>query len=214
MLDDDELYIPSEDQIHSLYNDAERDRLEKKQRYLRWVQESNNPSPLTGRQSFPSNPARFSKASFRSIYFNIGDSLKTVAPASTVRLASITIPSLYSGVLTGFSQYFAGCEEDIKNKITWGIRINGFPPQGFSDFIGEFSSLMLPHSVYFPLIGGSSTLGNTFTSIGGNSPIDSNDIPTIYMQATNHSDISVVLQGRLIGYMFPDAERSDEFANI
>ena len=84
-----------------------------------------------------------------------------------------------------------------------------------NDFVGEFSSLMLPHSVYFPLAGGASTLGMSSVSPGGTPFIDPmEETPTIYFQATNNFNRHVVIQARLIGYTFPLAERADEFQSI
>ena len=135
--------IPSEDQIHKLYNEAENDLREKKARYIRWAEEGQDPSG-GGRQAGYRNPSRFSRPSFRSQYFNTGLGLKAIGVGETVNLATLTVPALHAGVLTGFSQQFTGCEEDIINQITWGFRINGFPTQGFADFQGQFSSLALP----------------------------------------------------------------------
>jgi len=206
--------IPSEDAIHQLYSDAQRYKEEKDLRTFRQIQALDNPTPLTGRQGYYSNPARFSRPSFRSAYFNIGEGLKVIAPNTTVVLARKTVPQLHGGVLTGFSQDFTGCDpvSEYVHQVTWGLRINDLPTAGFNDFVGEFSSLALPHSVYFPLAAGAATLGMSSVSPGGAPFIDPmEETPTIYFQATNHAKTSIVLQARLIGYTFPLAERADEF---
>ena len=228
--------IPSEDEIHQMYSDIQR------QREMRFSKRSSNsndpnavnpetPQPFTGRQAFVSNTSRFNQPSFRSDYFNRGRGLQTLGPGETKVLADITVPAQYAGVLTGFSQYFADCGDDdgrgFTMSVTWSLRINGLPPLGFSDFVGEYSTLMLPHSVYFPLIGGASTLGETQVSLGGkvlgqegawdqDGFIDTSQggVPTVSFAATNNNSFSVVLQGRLIGYTFPVAERNDEFQNF
>jgi len=206
--------IPSEEAIHQLYSNVQRNKEERDLRTFQQMQALNNPTPLTGRQGYYSNPARFSRPSFRSAYFNIGEGLKAVAPGTTVVLARKTVPQLHGGVLTGFSQDFTGCDpvSEYVHQITWGLRINDLPTAGFNDFVGEFSSLALPHSVYFPLSGGAATLGMSSVSPGGTPFIDpTEDTPTVYLFATNNADTSVVLQARLIGYTFPLAERADEF---
>jgi len=206
--------IPNEDSIHKMYDRMQQQRQEDLER-MRAAAMSQDPTPFTGRQAYYSNDSRFSTPSFRSGFFNVGEGLQTLAPGETKVLAKKTVPRLHSGVLTGFSQYFGGCndgEEDaVQNSITWGIRINDLPPQGFMDFVGEFSTLQLPHQVYFPLTGGASTLSTTSTSVGGSAP---DSAPTVILRATNNWWTHVILQGRLIGYTFPNAERNDEFSNI
>jgi hypothetical protein len=181
------------------------------------MQRVNEPNPkgiFDGRQPYYSSPSRNVEPSFRSQYFNAGEGLMTIAPGATEVLAMKTIPGHHGGVLTGFSQYFGDCAGppgSLENLVLWGLRINGLPPHGFMDFVGEFSSLMLPHSIYFPLAGGAATLGSVDASVGGSS-VES--IPTVTFQATNYHRQNITLQGRLIGYSFPTAERNDEFANI
>jgi len=202
--------IPNEDTIHQMYSQMqqtrEQDALIKHQRSI-----SQNPTPLDGRQAYYTNTARFNQPSFRSQFFNVGEGLTNLSEGETVTLAMKTIPGHHAGVLTGFSQYFGDCTDDLSNLVLWGIRINGLPPNGFMDFVGEFSSLALPHPIYFPLTGGAATLGTVDTSVGGSS-VES--IPTVIFQATNYHDKPITLQGRIIGYTFPTAERNDEFANI
>ena len=207
--------IPSEDYIHQMYQRMQNQREQEVSRIRRAVLSEDPGGHLSGRQAFHANTARFSGPSFRSEYFNVGEGLQAVESGATVVLARKTVPGQHSGVLQGFSQYFGGCdgsnEDAIQNSITWAIRINGFPPQGFMDFVGEFSTLMFPHQIYFPLTGGASTLSKTSTSIGGSAP---DSTPTVTLSVTNHWKTSVVLQGRLVGYTFPLAERNDEFSNI
>lgn len=208
---EDHFEIPGEDEIYSMYNDIQQ----RKDFRFRERVTAENPNEFPTRQAPLSNIPRNSFASFRSDFFNIGEGIQSLAPGQTKILAHITIPSQYSGVLTGFSQYFADCLDnpEVVNGVKWGLRINGLPPKGLTDFVGEFSTLMIPHSVYFPLIGGASTLGDVFTSQGG-VVLEEADIPTVIFQATNLLNVSVILQGRLEGYMFPLAERNDEFSNI
>lgn len=226
--------IPSEDEIHQMYSDIQRQR---EMRFSRRSSNSNDPNavnpetpqPFTGRQAFVSNQSRFNQPSFRSDYFNKGEGLQTLDPGETKVLAQITVPAQYAGVLTGFSQFFANCDEDptIPMSVTWHLRINGLPPLGFADFVGEYSSLMLPHSIYFPLIGGAATLGETQVSLGGKVlgqegawdqdgfiDVSQGGVPTVSLAATNNNSFSVILQGRLVGYTFPVAERNDEFQNF
>jgi len=208
--------IPSEDYIHKMYQQMQRQRANDVVRMRDQVL-SSDPSllPEVRRQAFHANPARANEPSFRSQFFNCGEGLKVVESGATTVLAIKTVPGQHSGVLTGFSQYFGGCdganEDAIQNSITWSLRINGYPPQGFMDFVGEYSTLLFPHQIYFPLTGGASTLSTTSTSIGGSAP---DDLATVTFSATNHWKTSVVLQGRVVGYTFPLAERNDEFSNI
>lgn len=208
--------IPNEDYIHKMYQQIQQDR---EQEVVRQRQAAMSSDPTLGgiarRQGFYSNESRFNGPSFRSLFFNVGEGLQVVESGATVCLAKKTVPGQYSGVLTGFSQYFGGCnsdnEDSIQNSITWQLRINGLVPQGFMDFVGHFGTLMFPHQVYFPLTGGASTLASTSVSIGGSAP---DTLPTVTLSATNNWQTSVVLQGRLVGYTFPLAERNDEFSNI
>jgi len=205
--------IPGEKDIHDMYQKMQQNREDMVQKHRQNV-ESRNKDPFFGRQAFHSSPSRFGTPSFRSVYFNVGEGIQVIAPGTTLVVSKYTIPGLHAGVLTGFSQYFGDCSDgdDTENQITWGLRINGLPPPSFMDFVGKFSSLMLPHAVYFPLAGGAATLGATHVSIGGVKV--GPDIPTISFQATNNASFSVIVQGRLEGYTFPTAERNDEFANI
>lgn len=204
----------NEELIHQMYAQMQAQR-EAAMRAMHNRVNSANPDPLYGRQAYYSAGSRTQDPSFRSQFFNVGEGLTTVAPGETAILARKTVPGHSAGVLTGFSQYFADCEPGMggqfENSILWGIRINGLPPHGFMDFVGEFSSLMLPHSIYFPLAGGAATLGTVDASVGGSSI---EDIPTVTFQATNYHSQQVVLQGRLVGYTFATAERNDEFSNI
>lgn len=181
---------------------------------LEQIQSMAKPDPFFGRQAYHSNNARFNSPSFRSQYFNVGEGLRAVQKGETIILATKTVPAHHAGVLTGFSQYFSGCDEepDIVNSITWGLRINGLVNHGLHDFVGEFSSLALPHPVYFPLSGGAETLGQSSISQGGSYSHAS--APTVCLMATNNWKTQVVLQGRLVGYTFPTAERNDEFESI
>jgi len=207
--------IPSEEIIHQMYSQMQTQREAHQRAMHQRVYGENPKGPFDGRQAYFSSPSRNVKPSFRSQYFNVGEGLITLKPGEVKTLAMKTIPAHHGGVLTGFSQYYGDCDVGIggslENLVMWGLRINGLPPHGFMDFVGEFSSLMLPHSIYFPLAGGAATLGTVDASVGGSS-IES--IPTVIFQATNYHNQSVVLQGRLIGYSFPTAERNDEFANI
>jgi len=208
--------IPSESEIHQMYDAVQKDRISRRTAYINRRLTSDNPEPLLGRQPLVTAIPRNNLPSFRSDYFNVGQGLLTLGPGETKVTARKTVPAQYGGVLTGFSQFFADCGDatsDITQTITWGLRIDGLPPLGFVDFVGEFSTLMLPHSVYFPLVGGASTLGESDVSVGG-AIIDERDIPTVSFLATNHNSFSVVIQGRLIGYTFPVAERNDEFQNF
>jgi hypothetical protein len=206
--------IPDESDIHASYEFFHQERLRRKNAL--WNTTDPDPQNIrgTGREPGFQNNARFSQPSFRSQFFNVGEGLQVVGPGQTIILAKKTLPAQHAGVLRGFSQFFGNCDDmdGIKNSITWGIRINGLPPIDFMDFVGEFSALSNPHSVYFPFYGGS-TLGTTSVSIGGSTgnPIDK---PTVTFQATNYYQSAVVLQGRLIGYTFPLAEREDEFGAI
>jgi hypothetical protein len=202
--------MSNEDVIHQMYADMQRTR-ENAMRELHRRVNTANPDVFTGRQAYYSNSPRFNQPSFRSQYFNVGEGLMQLAPQETKTLAMKTVPAFHAGVLTGFSQYFGDCKDDLDNLILWGIRINGLPPHGFMDFVGSFSSLALPHPVYFPLAGGAATLGTVDASVGGSSI---ENIPTVILQATNYHSTQVTLQGRMIGYTFPTAERNDEFANL
>lgn len=203
---------PDESDIFKNYDFFNQERVRKK--HTIWNISDPDPQNIrgTGREPGFQNNARFSQPSFRSQFFNCGEGLQVVAPGQTVILAKKTVPSQHSGVLRGFSQYFGNCDnrDGVVNSITWGIRINGYPPQDFMDFVGEFSALSNPHSVYFPLYG-ASTLGTSSISIGG---FSEENIPTVILQATNNYTTAVVLQGRLLGYTFPLAEREDEFGAI
>lgn len=207
--------IPSEDYIHQIYQNMQNQREQDVARMRKAVLSEDPGGHLSGRQAFHASASRFTSPSFRSEFFNVGEGLQVVDSGATVVLAMKTVPGQHSGVLTGFSQYFGGCdgsnEDAIQNSITWAIRINGFPTQGFMDFVGEFSTLLFPNQVYFPLTGGASTLSKTSTSVGGSAP---DSLPTVTLSATNNWKTSVVLQGRLVGYTFPLAERNDEFSNI
>lgn len=211
MLADD---IPPEDDIFANYDYFHQERIRRKHEL--WNITDPDPQNIrgTGREPGFQNNARFSQPSFRSQFFNVGEGLTVVAPGETKILAKKTVPSQHGGMLRGFSQYFGNCDnrDGVINSITWGIRINGYPPQEFMDFVGEFSALSNPHSIYFPLYG-ASTLGTTSVSVGGF--IDGEaDLPTVTFQATNNYHTAVVLQGRLLGYTFPLAEREDEFGAI
>ena len=205
--------IPSEESIHKLYSNIQQSRTDAIQRARR-VSQAKNPDPIVGRQAYHSNQSRFTDYSFRSKYFNTGIGLTTLAVGETKVVAQKMVPAQHAGVLTGFSQYFAGCsaEPDISNSVTWGIRINGGIPFDFQDFVGEFSTLASPHAVYFTLAGGAETLGAPSVSPGGS--IAYNNTVTVMFRATNNWKQAVVLQGRLIGYTFPVAERNDEFTSI
>jgi len=205
--------IPSEESIHKMYSDLQKQRQDDLLRHQA-IQNAANPTPLTGRQAYHSNASRFTSPSFRSQFFNVGEGLITVAKGQTVVVARKTVPAHHAGVLTGFSQYFSGCdaEPDIINSVVWGLRINGLTPNGLQDFVGSFSSLSFPHSVYFPLSGGAESLGLSSISQGGSSALD--NTPTVYLQATNNWKTNIVLQGRVVGYTVPTAERNDEFSAI
>lgn len=207
--------IPNEDEIHQMYDALQKDRTNWQAQFLDRRVSSESPDPFhgnSGRQPFVSALPRNNLPSFRSDYFNVGEGLQTLAPGETKVLAKKTVPAFYGGVLTGFSQFFGG-DCDIAETVTWGLRIDGLVQQGLTDFVGEYSSLMLPHSIYFPLVGGASTLGESDVSIGGRI-IDEETISTILFQATNNNTFSVILQGRLIGFTFPVSERNDEFQNF
>lgn len=206
----------NEDAIYQMYEDMQRQRDEAKRLRFQQRAETNKLNTYFGRQPFTSSAPRANEPSFRSQFFNVGEGLMSIEPGETAVLAKKTVPSQHAGVLTGFSQYFGDCgnsgeSSSFENLVLWGLRINGLVPQGFMDFVGEYSSLMLPHSIYFPLAGGAATLGTVDASVGGSSV---EDIPTVTFQATNYYDQPIVLQGRLIGYTFPTAERDDEFSNI
>ena len=207
--------MSNEEIIHKMYAHMQRQREMAAQLRLQQAAETNKLNTLFGRQPYVSAAPRANQPSFRSQYFNVGEGLLAVQPGETAVLAKKTVPSQHAGVLTGFSQYFGDCDtgtgSNFENVVMWGLRINGLPPHGFMDFVGEYSTLMLPHSVYFPLAGGAATLGTVDASIGGSSI---EDIPTVTLQATNYYDKPIVLQGRLVGYTFPTAERDDEFSNI
>lgn len=204
--------IPDESDIYANYEFFHQERIRRK--HDLWNITDPDPQNIrgTGREPGFQNNARFSQPSFRSQFFNVGEGLQVVAPGQTLILSKKTLPAQHAGVLRGFSQFFGACDDmdGIKNSVTWGIRINGLPPIDFMDFVGEFSALSNPHSVYFPFYGGS-TLGSSSVSIGGST--DSGQ-PTVTFQATNYYQSSIVLQGRLIGYTFPLAEREDEFGAI
>jgi hypothetical protein len=195
-----------------MYANIQQQREEMERRTLQ-AAETNNSNTFFGRQPYYSAAPRANEPSFRSQFFNVGEGLISVSPNETVVLAQKTVPSQHAGVLTGFSQYFGDCDSDssLENQVLWGLRINGLPLHGFMDFIGIYSSLMLPHSIYFPLAGGAATLGTVDASVGGSSL---ENIPTVTFQATNYYSTPIVLQGRLIGYTFPTAERNDQFSNI
>ena len=205
----------NEDAIHDMYSQMQKQRETDARMRYQQAKDSNKLNTFFGRQPYTSAAPRANAPSFRSQYFNVGEGLLSVEPGETALLAQKTVPSQHAGVLTGFSQYFADCDSgtgsNFENSILWGLRINGLVQHGFQDFVGEYSSLMLPHSIYFPLAGGAATLGTVDVSVGG-SAIE--DIPTVTFSATNYHDQSVVLQGRLIGYTFPTAERDDQFSNI
>lgn len=203
--------IPNEDEIHRMYEQVQKHRHDEIKRLER-IQSMAKPDPFFGRQGYHSNNARFNSPSFRSQYFNVGEGIRTIAKGETAVLATLTVPAHHAGVMTGFSQYFADCKDDVVNSITWGIRINGYVPMGLQDFVGQFSSLSLPHAVYFPLSGGAETLGLSYISQGGSSDLES--AATVVLRATNNWSTQVVLQGRLVGYTFPTAERNDEFESI
>jgi len=206
--------IPGDDDIYRAYDFFQEENLRRRGRL--W---ETNPDPssdvVENRQSYYSNDSRFNSPSFRSLFFNCGEGLQAVGSNETKILAKKTVPSQHAGVLTGFSQFFGACDDmdGITNSVLWGIRINGLPPNDFMDFVGEFSALSNPCQVYFPLIG-ASTLGTSSVSVGGF--VDPNQAPqiTVELRATNYYKTSVVLQGRLIGYTFPLAERADEFGAI
>jgi hypothetical protein len=212
MFPDDE--IPDESDIHKNYEFFHQERIRRK--HDLWNITDPDPQNIrgTGREPGFQNNARFNTPSFRSQFFNVGEGLIAIPSGQTVILAKKTLAAQHSGVLRGFSQFFGSCDDmdGVKNSVTWGIRINGLPPIDFMDFVGEFSALSNPHSVYFPFYGGS-TLGTTSMSVGGVSDSDI-DLPTVTFQATNYYPTAVVLQGRLIGYTFPLAEREDEFGAI
>lgn len=203
--------IPSEESIHEMYANLQKQRQQEILRH-RAIQNAKNPTPFLGRQAFASNNSRFTSPSFRSQYFNVGEGLTSLKKGETKILARKTVPAHHAGVLTGFSQYFSGCDDDIINSVTWGLRINGYPAPGFQDFVGMFSSLSFPHAVYFPLSGGAETLGISSISQGGSSALES--ASTVVLRATNNWKTQIILQGRLIGYTFPTAERNDEFSSI
>jgi hypothetical protein len=204
--------IPNEEHIHKMYGDMQKEREDKVMHDRAQVESQNPAGPFDGRQAYHSSSSRFTSPSFRSVFFNVGQGIKVVAAGDTCVVAKFTVPHFHAGVLTGFSQYFGDCVSEIENQITWGIRINGLPPPSFMDFVGRFSSLMIPHAVYFPLAGGAVTLGASTVSIGGSTELY--ESPTIVFSATNNASESVVIQGRLEGYTFPTAERNDEFANV
>lgn len=205
---------PNEGDIHKAYDYFNEERIRRKHQL--WNISDPDPQNIrgTGREPGFQNNARFSQPSFRSQFFNCGEGLRTVGVGETVILAKKTVASQHSGVLRGFSQFFGNCDnmDGVVNSITWGLRINGLPVHDFVDFVGEFSALSNPHSVYFPFYGGS-TLGTSSVTIGGSDPIP-RDLPTVTFQATNYYKTAVVLQGRLLGYTFPLAEREDEFGAI
>jgi hypothetical protein len=201
--------IPNETDVHKMYDEME------KQKRMRQYAMSKDPNPYfpKGRQPFMSSPSRNSRPSFRSVFFNVGEGIQVLHPGETKILAKITVPGHHAGVLTGFSQWFgAECVDDVQNSVTWGLRIDGLVPQGFMDFVGTFSTLMFPHSVYFPLAGGAASLGDLTTSVGGSG--SNTNAATALLKATNNFRTSVVLQGRLEGYTFPTAERTDEFSGV
>lgn len=204
--------IPSEDEIHRIYNEHQQTR---EQKMRAWVN-SPAPDPFNSRQSYQSATVRYQRPSFQSRFFNVGEGLMTLEPGETKVLAKKTVPSQHAGMLTGFSQFFGSASDgdsEFKNSILWGLRINGLVPVDFQDFIGEFSSLSMPHAVEFILSGGATILGSVSVS-PGSSAGTLDDLPTVLLQATNYHTTSVVLQGRLEGYTFPVAEKNDEFANI
>lgn len=205
----------NEEAIHQMYSQMQKQREEALRARMQRVSSPNPKGIFDSRQAYAGNSFRGNEPSFRSQFFNVGLGLTNVQPGETIVLAEKTVPGHYAGVLTGFSQYFADCDVgpggDLSNLVLWGLRINGLPPHGFMDFVGEFSSLMLPHSIYFPLAGGAATLGTVDASVGGSS-VES--IPTVTFQATNYHSSPITLQGRLVGYTFATAERNDEFANI
>jgi hypothetical protein len=208
--------MPSnEDHVHQMYEEMQKQRELAKQLRFQQRVDSNKLNTFFGRQPYVGAAPRSNDPSFRSIFFNVGEGLLSLEPQETAILAKKTVPSQHAGVMTGFSQYFGDCDIGIggglENLVLWKLRINDFVPQGFMDFVGQYSSLMLPHSVYFPLAGGAATLGTVDTSVGGSS-IETT--PTVTFSATNYHDKPVTLQGRIIGYTFPTAERDDEFANI
>lgn len=207
--------IPSEEDIHQLYDAMQKDKTDRKAIFFERRLISENPDPLMGRQPLVTNISRNNLPSFRSDYFNIGEGLQVLASGETKILAKKTVPAQYGGVLTGFSQFFSGCDAnpEIAQSITWGLRIDGLVTQGFADFVGEFSTLMIPHAIYFPLVGGASTLGESDLSPGG-TILGEENIPTVLFKATNNNPFSVILQGRLVGYTFPVAERNDEFQSF
>ena len=200
--------MPDENDIHQMYAEIE------KQKRMRQFAMSQDPNPNLpkARQPMMVAPSRNTSPSFRSVFFNVGEGLMAINPGETRIVAKYTVPHHHAGVLTGFSQWFGGeCEDTLINNIRWGLRIDGLVPQSFMDFVGQFSTLMFPHSVYFPLTGGADTLGSATVSIGGRSV---ENTPTVYFQATNLYKASIVVQGRLEGYTFPTAERNDQFGSI
>lgn len=207
--------IPNEEHIHKLYQEMQDQRKLTKEQIMRRNVMAQEPDSWlrNDRQAFYSGSSRAEKPSFRSQFFNVGDGIQTLAPGETKILAQLTVPSFHSGVLTGFSQDFINCDDETIYSIKWGVRINGLPPPFFPDFVGRFSFMTFPHSVYFPLAGGAATLGYS-GAVPGSTPLGEEDIPTVYIRATNNYNRAVVLQARLEGYMFPLAERNDEFASI
>jgi len=205
---------PDESDIHKSYDYFHQERLRKKHELWNIVDPDPQNTRGTGREPGFQNNARFSQPSFRSQFFNVGEGLAVVAPGETVTLAQKEVPAQHSGLLRGFSQFFGACTDmdTVVNSVTWGLRIHGLPPHDFMDFVGEFSSLSNPHQVYFPFYG-ASTVGNSSLSVGGSQEAQLG-IPTVTLQATNYYTSAVVLQGRLIGYTFPLAEREDEFEAI
>ena len=207
--------MDNEELIHQMYENMQRQRENMARLRKEQAASTNKLNTQFGRQPYVATSPRTQDPSFRSIFFNVGEGLMSINPGDTVVLAKKTVPSQHAGVLTGFSQYFGDCDSgtgsNFENQVLWGLRINGLPPHGFMDFVGEFSSLMLPHSIYFPLAGGAATLGTVDASVGGSSV---EDIPTVTFQATNYHNTPIVLQGRLVGYTFPTTERDDQFSNI
>lgn len=191
----------SDDKIHEMYRNMQHDRLKRDQALQR----------MTSRdfQSRVKNLPRTNAASPRSRSFQVGEGFVTVADGERKLLAQLTIPSQYSGVVTGLVQMFpeSDTQPGVVNSITWQLRVNGMPVQYFDDFIGEFSKPYAPLSVHIPLVG-SDTLGSISVSPGGRPTAQ---VPTVGLYAVNNFGSSVVLQAKLIGYTFAVAEIPDEF---
>lgn len=162
------------------------------------------------RKPISSATPRRNATSFSSQMFHVGQGLRSIPVGQSMVLAQKEVPAHHGGMLTGFTQYFASCEAEIVDSITWSLRINGLPLNDFTDFTGEFSKPWLPCHLDFPLVGGAQTLGTSSLSPGG-TPVS--DQPTVTFTATNNYYKPVILSARLIGYTFPITEYNDEFQN-